>query len=671
MALAARLSADHNLHASLRPHRDPRLLVGRADRGFDIARKSASEQLSPFCRRAAALFETAPLGDGHRPIHILLVAPAVVDHTHCVAVRHRFRANEVLAPQLDAIDAELLRRRINKPFDREGHLRPPGAAIGICGHGIGEDRHGAQRSVGNKVWSHDQARSLGQRRKGNAVAAHIADIGRAHREEATLAGERELDSGDQVASLIVGEKRLVSRRGELDRTAELARRPQHERKLDEDAVAGAEITADIVGQDAHAFGRDAEHGRNLALLPHCTAAAGVKRIAPARTVVLSERSARLERHAGHTLDMEVHRQDVVGTRECLVSRLPIAEQSVDQNVVRHLAPKRRRARPQRVFGMVDPRRDFVIDFDALHGIERLRHALAHDHGDGLADMANALCGQQHVWADEDRTAAGSMQLHVVLGLRQWIVGNGRKPVGKAVGAGEHAEHARHRLGLHGVDAEDARVCVRGAQHYRVGLAVYAEIVAEEAVPGDEPLVLLASDRLADRAESRVGRRGFLIEVRHRGWSAQRLGKTELVAVRVGQMEEALAPFGIARRGVRTVAGRDHAGVQRIDVGMVEDDTPPPGPVSFSGLGDEVEIAHSRPKAGERGVPSTVKHLEAQHAIETHCARHVVSGERNRTDAFNHPPAIQSLQHLAISRFWRRWPRADDGRRRACCAGARN
>src|SRR5262249_34881382 len=156
-----------------------------------------------------------------------------------------------------------------------------------------------------------------------------------------------------------------------------------------------------------------------------------------------------------------------------------------------------------------------------------------------------------------------------------------------------------------------------------------------------------------------------------GWSAQRLGEAELVTVRVGQMEETLAPFGIARRSVGAVAGRDHEGMQRIDIGMVEDDTPPPGPISLGGLGDQIEIACSRAKARERSVASAVKHLEAQHAIEKHCARHVVSGERNGTDPFNHAPAIQSMQQLAITRAWRRWRRADDGRRHVCCADARN
>src|SRR5262249_26653274 len=43
-------------------------------------------------------------------------------------------------------------------------------------------------------------------------------------------------------------------------------------------------------------------------------------------------------------------------------------------------------------------------------------------------------------------------------------------------------------------------------------------------------------------------------------------ETEFVTIRVGQVEESLAPFGVARRRVRAIAGRDHARMKRIDVG---------------------------------------------------------------------------------------------------------
>src|SRR5262249_61756297 len=101
-------------------------------------------------------------------------------------------------------------------------------------------------------------------------------------------------------------------------------------------------------------------------------------------------------------------------------------------------------------------------------------------------------------------------------LGQRIVRNGSESVGEAVGAGEDAEHARHGLGARRVDAEDARVRMRGAQHHRVGLAVDAEIVAEAAAAGGEPRVLFAHDRLTAEAEAYLPGSRFLLEVGHRG-----------------------------------------------------------------------------------------------------------------------------------------------------------
>src|SRR5262247_833703 len=71
VALAARLRADDDVHASLRPHGDARLLVGRADRGFDVVREPAAEKLAAFGSRAPARSETLPVGDIHHPVHVV------------------------------------------------------------------------------------------------------------------------------------------------------------------------------------------------------------------------------------------------------------------------------------------------------------------------------------------------------------------------------------------------------------------------------------------------------------------------------------------------------------------------------------------------------------------------------------------------------------------------
>jgi hypothetical protein len=68
-------------------------------------------------------------------------------------------------------------------------------------------------------------------------------------------------------------------------------RPQHQAELDERPVAGAEVAADVVGEDAQLVGRDAEHADQLDLLPHRAARAGIERVFAGRRVEVREARA--------------------------------------------------------------------------------------------------------------------------------------------------------------------------------------------------------------------------------------------------------------------------------------------------------------------------------------------------------------------------------------------
>ena len=77
-------------------------------------------------------------------------------------------------------------------------------------------------------------------------------------------------------------------------------------------------------------------------------------------------------------------------------------------------------------------------------------------------------------------------------------GIGSSPSASAIGAGEDAEHARHRRPPRAVSIrDDARMRMRRAHHRRIGLTRQAEIVAEAALAGEQPRVFLAPHRLAD------------------------------------------------------------------------------------------------------------------------------------------------------------------------------
>ncbi len=333
VALAARLRADDDVDIAFRPHRDARLLVRRSDGGLDVIGEPAAEQLAARFGLAAALLEARPVGELHRPVHVLLVVAAVVVHADGIAVRHRVGLDQVHAAQCDPIDAELACGEVDEPLDRERHLRSAGAAIGLGRHGVGVDRHGPQRRRWDGVGAGDQARTLRERGERHAARAHIADVGRAHRQELSILAQGELDLHDEVAPLVIAEEGLRAGRRILDRTAKLARGPQDQPELDEDTVAGAEIAADVVGQHPQLVGGNAEHARELALLAHRAAAAGVQRVAAAGRVVLTQRRARLKGHAGHAIDVEVPRHDVVGAGEGPLRRLAIAEQRIHGRVV--------------------------------------------------------------------------------------------------------------------------------------------------------------------------------------------------------------------------------------------------------------------------------------------------------------------------------------------------
>src|SRR6516164_3323205 len=164
---------------------------------------------------------------------------------------------------------------------------------------------------------------------------------------------------------------------------------------------------------------------------------------------------------------------------------------------------------------------------------------------------------------------------------------------------------------------------RGSRRYRVRL---------EHVPQKwEPVLRKRTCSNKELEQDDDSKKSHPALARHFGF-IDRPSEAELVTIRISQVEEALAPFRVARWPIRPIAGRNHASIERIDIAMIEDDAPPPGPGPASGLHDQIEKALSRPKAGERRILTAMDDLESQHAIGAHRARHIMGGERHRADA---------------------------------------
>src|SRR5260370_41980996 len=107
------------------------------------------------------------------------------------------------------------------------------------------------------------------------------------------------------------------------------------------------------------------------------------------------------------------------------------------------------------------------------------------------------------------------------------------------------------------------------------------------------------------------------------------GEAQLVAVGIGDVEEALAPCRITRRGLRAAAGGDKAPVGPVDDGAVEDQPAPPRPLPPGRLQCQVEEIVAGAKAGETGILAAVDDREPRNAVEPDGTRHVVRRQGDR------------------------------------------
>ena len=354
VALAHRGRAGVDRHRAVGVHADLRG-VG-VDRGvraaghLDRVGDAEATELAARARLGAALLEAGVLGDRQRQVHAAREVAAVVGEHQPGLERHRGGRDQVPAPQLDRIDAELARGDVDHALDRERRLGPAGAAIGAGGRGVGEHAGGLMVDGGRRVHAGHAADVVGAgpRAALGEIGADVEVDRHAQRQELAVAIEGQLGGGDVVAAVLVGDEPLAPVRRPLHRPPQPARRPQHQDHLGIDPAAHAEAAADLAGDHAHVALRHLERigqQRARAVRP---LDAGVQRVAPAAPVVLADGGARLHRGGGHAGDDEVDARDVGRARERLVDRLALAGLREERDVVGHLVPHGRCARTERV-----------------------------------------------------------------------------------------------------------------------------------------------------------------------------------------------------------------------------------------------------------------------------------------------------------------------------------
>ena len=246
----------------------------------------------------------------------------------------------------------------------------------------------------------------------------------------------------------------------------------------------AEAAADVLRDDAQLVDADAHGGRHHDHREPRELVVRRHRPLPRAAVELDERPVELERRRVEAVEVELaDLDDVVGLGERRVDVAPLPDARV-RHVAAALLVEHRRVGLERLARVDDDVERLVVDHHELGRVAGELARLGDDGGDGLADVPH-LADRERVVLDAAARRRGDLEERV--GEDRDLVARER-----AVDPGQ-LERGRD------VDREDRACGVRRADEVEVAHPVPLDVVEEDALPLDEPPVLLPRDALPDEA----------------------------------------------------------------------------------------------------------------------------------------------------------------------------
>ena len=217
--------------------------------------------------------------------------------------------------------------------------------------------------------------------------------------------------------------------------------------------------------------------------------AGVEGVAVARGVVLADRRARLHGADDDAVADQPQARDVGCLGEGLGHLLAVAVVVVDADVAGRVVEHDRRAGLGGFARVGHGRQGVDVEHDRFGRVLGLGQGLGHDEGHRIADEAHLVGGQRMARRRLHRRA-------VAVGHRDQRL---ERPVARRVqvGAGPHAQHARHLLRVLDIDALEHAMRHLAAHHHRIGLVRQVHVVGVAALALEQGRVFLARHRLAD------------------------------------------------------------------------------------------------------------------------------------------------------------------------------
>ena len=215
-------------------------------------------------------------------------------------VRHFIAADQIAAPHLDRVEAELGGDRVHQPLAHECALEPARRAVGAAWRLVGQADMRACAIGRNAIRARQHRRGqIGDRgRMGAHVGALIVENLVVEREDAAVAVDRGAHVMLLLARMIGGNQMLAAILDPFDRPPQAQRRGAYQHVLRINLAADAEAAADMPFVEVNRRGRASKHPRDLVAVPvrHLGGAMQFEHVA--RRVVAGDGAAGFQRHAG-------------------------------------------------------------------------------------------------------------------------------------------------------------------------------------------------------------------------------------------------------------------------------------------------------------------------------------------------------------------------------------
>ena len=380
--------------------------------------------------------------------------------------------DQVAAPQLERVEAELARGDVDRALHEVGGLGAARPAVGAGGDLVGAPAHHLHVGRADVVDAAHEHRGGVRRDRGGGhqVAAEVGPDAGTEGEHPALAVERQLHVRLHAASLVGRHEVLLAVLGPLDGAPGHDRRGRHEHRLGGGRSLAAEGAAHVRHDHVDRVLGPVEHGREPGQL-----AVAVLRRDPDREQILAlvvggDRSACLHRHGRQPWHGVARPHHVRRRRE---GGLHLAAALVP---VRH-----RHAGAARVEHRVER---LVVHLDELGGVLGERTRLGEHGSHQLARIAH-LAGRQH-------GMAVARDLAALEALDGQIAGSALE-----VRGGDHGDHALQAVG--GAHGTDPRVRERAAHERDVRRSVRVDVVQVARCAAQDALVLPPGKGAADEA----------------------------------------------------------------------------------------------------------------------------------------------------------------------------